>query len=238
MKALLSAIFKHAKRQGVLDCINPMQDVSIPKGKETKDTYAYSLEEELAMLNVLSEPANTATAIAAFTGLGQGELKGLRWEDYNGETIEVRRSVWEGSNGTGKTFHITDPKTQKRKAPVPVIPLLKQVLDSYRTIQDNPQSGWLFPSPSGERPIHLSNLVNRVIKPALKDAGLQWHGWHAFRRGLGTNLYGLGVDDKTVQAVLRHSNVSTTMTYYVKPLPKQTLNAMQKLQQEITSRIQ
>jgi len=32
-----------------------------------------------------------------------------------------------------------------------------------------------------------------------------WHGWHAFRRGLATNLHALGVDDKTIQAILRHS---------------------------------
>jgi site-specific recombinase XerD len=38
----------------------------------------------------------------------------------------------------------------------------------------------------------------------------QWHGWHAFRRGLATNLHALGVDDKTIQAILRHSNVSLT----------------------------
>jgi len=39
----------------------------------------------------------------------------------------------------------------------------------------------------------------------------QWHGWHAFRRGLATNLHGLGVEDKTMQRILRHSNVALTM---------------------------
>jgi len=44
----------------------------------------------------------------------------------------------------------------------------------------------------------------------------EWHGWHAARRGLGTNLYRLGVPEKTIQAILRHANVSTTNTYYIK----------------------
>jgi hypothetical protein len=39
----------------------------------------------------------------------------------------------------------------------------------------------------------------------------QWHGWHAFCRGLATNLHDLGVDHKTIQAILRHSNVALTM---------------------------
>lgn len=31
----------------------------------------------------------------------------------------------------------------------------------------------------------------------------EWHGWHAFRRGLGTTLAELGVDDLTIQRILR-----------------------------------
>jgi integrase len=48
------------------------------------------------------------------------------------------------------------------------------------------------------------------------DSLPHWHGWHAFRRGLATNLHGLGVDDKTIQAILRHSNIGLTMNVYVK----------------------
>ena len=44
----------------------------------------------------------------------------------------------------------------------------------------------------------------------------EWHGWHAARRGLGTNLYRMGVPEKTTQGILRHANVSTTNTYYIK----------------------
>ncbi|HEY7096084.1 MAG TPA: tyrosine-type recombinase/integrase [Terriglobales bacterium] len=43
-----------------------------------------------------------------------------------------------------------------------------------------------------------------------------WHGWHAARRGLGSNLYRLGVPLMVIQRILRHSNVSTTANYYIK----------------------
>ena len=59
------------------------------------------------------------------------------------------------------------------------------------------------------------NVLNRTILPVLRKAGIEWHGWHAFRRGLATNLYRLGVADKTIQAILRHANVGTTMNIYV-----------------------
>jgi hypothetical protein len=49
----------------------------------------------------------------------------------------------------------------------------------------------------------------------------EWHGWHAFRRGLATNLNDLGVLDLTIQRILRHSNVTTTRRAYFKPLDHQ-----------------
>ncbi len=56
-----------------------------------------------------------------------------------------------------------------------------------------------------------------------------WHGWHAFRRGLATNLHTLGVDDKTIQAILRHSNVSLTINVYIKSVTESQVNAMDVL---------
>jgi hypothetical protein len=50
-----------------------------------------------------------------------------------------------------------------------------------------------------------------------RDKQLQmWYGWYAARRGLGSNLYRLGVPDKVIQAILRHSNVNVTLGYYIK----------------------
>jgi integrase len=64
------------------------------------------------------------------------------------------------------------------------------------------------------------------------DSIPQWHGWHAFRRGLATNLHALGVDDKTIQAILRHSNVGLTMNVYVKSLSESQVSAMELVGEE------
>ena len=55
-----------------------------------------------------------------------------------------------------------------------------------------------------------------VVVPLLIKAGVQWHYWHAFRRGLATNLHRLGVPDKIIQRILRHSNVAVTQSRYIK----------------------
>jgi integrase len=61
----------------------------------------------------------------------------------------------------------------------------------------------------------------------------RWHGWHAFRRGLATNLHGLGVDDKTIQAILRHSNIGITQNIYIKSVSEQQLDAMDSLSEKL-----
>jgi integrase len=217
IKSLLSGIFKHAKRIGTLNGTNPIQDVSIPQGREGEETYAYSLEEVSQMLTILPEPAATVVATAAFTGMRRGELRGLVWENYNGSEIWVTQSVWESV--------VTEPKTRKSKAPIPVIAQLAQKLDAHRFGLGNPTSRYVFPSSTGT-PLNFANLANRAVKPALVKAGLKWHGWHAFRRGLATNLHRLGIADKTIQAILRHADLSTTMNSYVKTVSADSVAAM------------
>ena len=96
IKAFLSGIFRYAKRQGVINSENPMRDVVLPKGEPAGETHAYSLEEITQMLNVLPEPAATIVAVAAFTGVRKGELRGLLWENYDGEQVLISQSFWRG----------------------------------------------------------------------------------------------------------------------------------------------
>jgi len=68
----------------------------------------------------------------------------------------------------------------------------------------------------------------------VRDASLpEWHGWHAARRGLGSNLNHLGVDDSVIQRILRHSNIAVTQTYYIKSMPKDVQSAMNALERSI-----
>src|SRR5277367_4845346 len=84
----------------------------------------------------------------------------------------------------------------------------------------NPNSGPVFSATNG-KPLSLNKRTGRVILPALRKAGLEslWHGWHSARRALGSNLYALGVQEKTIQVILRHANVSSTSSYYIKTAP-------------------
>jgi integrase len=60
-----------------------------------------------------------------------------------------------------------------------------------------------------------------------------WQGWHSFRRGLGTNLYRLGVPPKVIQEILRHANGSTTETHCIVVDRAGTARAMKKLERAV-----
>jgi integrase len=49
----------------------------------------------------------------AFTGARKGELRGFRWEDYDGKQLCISQAYWRS--------HRQEPKTRKSRAPVPII---------------------------------------------------------------------------------------------------------------------
>jgi hypothetical protein len=124
----------------------------------------------------------------------------------------VTRSGWNST--------VNEPKTRRSRSPIPVVKQLAEALEAHRLragILAQPNLP-IFQAGNGQ-PLNLDNLSQRVIAPALsrcaicrkpedehkaeahlfkRDMSLpEWHGWHAFRRGLATNLHALGVDDKT-----------------------------------------
>jgi integrase len=195
-----------------------VRDVITPKGLPSKPTHAYTLDEITAMLSVLGEPARTLVLTAALTGLRRGELQGLQWSDFTGTELRVERSVWNGVVG--------DTKNTAGKGAVPLLPVLAEALGQHKARNDS--SEWCFHGETGQ-PIRLENLAKRQIIPALKAAGLKWHGWHALRRGLSTNLVEFGAEPKIAQAILRHADVNTTLQFYIKARTEGTTKAMRKL---------
>jgi integrase len=77
-------------------------------------------------------------------------------------------------------------------------------------------------------PLDLNACYQKEMKDVLKRAGISWHGWHGFRRGLASNLNHLGVDDSVIQRILRHSTVATTQNHHIKPPSPDAIAAMKQ----------
>jgi integrase len=233
IKNFLSGVFRHAAQQGYFDRANPVKLAEIPafapKGREGR---AYTPEEVGEMLRVLPEPAAIVVKTMSYTGLRLSEQQGLDWEDYSpardGEelgAIEVKRNVWRGQVG--------EPKTEKSKAPIPVISQLAESLAEFRRSIGNPCSGPIFANAVG-KPMDLNALYYRRMRNVLKAARIEWRGWHGFRRGLASNLNRLGVDDSVIQAILRHSDVSVTQRCYIKTVTNDAAMAMREFSTKLS----
>lgn len=233
-KAILYSMFKIAISQGYAPAPNPAgSDCLIPNSKNGgRPTPHYDLATILKMLGVLSGQAKVAVAIAGLAGLSQSELMGLQIWDYNGKQINVRRKVWKGK--VGKT------KTEAREAPVPVIETLREIIDEYLVSQGTVRPDrWLLVS-EADTPKALDILYRYQIKRQIAVENIPWLGWHAFRRGIATNLKTLGVDDKIIQGVLRHSKLETTQDIYEKnnTVSAELVAGLDKLQNAIKGRVQ
>jgi integrase len=110
--------------------------------------HAYSLLEIQKMLAVLSEPARTVVLLAAYTGLRKSEIRGLRWEDFNGKELAVNRPVWN------KTTSL--PKTRRSASPVPVVRELAAALEVHRKRMGKLAIGPIFQGGTGE-PLNCDN---------------------------------------------------------------------------------
>jgi integrase len=251
LRCMMSAIFKRAISLD-LRTHNPCREVTLPKAMPPQRTHAYTLPEIRQMLSLVPHlMTRVVIALAAYCGFSRSEIQGLRWEAYDTENIEVVSSVVRGKRG--------DPKTEARKDWVPVIQPVRELLDLYRFQLGNPTAGVMFKT-RNNTPVDLHNLyydrINPILNPCVtcgksveahrrsdrrrknheykrREGLVEWHGWHAFRRGLATNLYDLHLDDTLIKRILRHANVATTRKSYIKVREPNVTAGMMQLEAEL-----
>lgn len=244
-KSFLSGIFTYGKNLGVLDGINPVQGTIIPrKAAAPAETHASTPDEVVTIVDILKRAkgleehqklqAQTAIGLMFFAGLRPGEARGARWEDYDGKTLSVKRSVWRK--------HTTLPKTASAAKPVLVIEPLRDLLVELHEAERKPTNGPILRGAKGG-PLDLNMLAKRVIRPALRNRKnyrdgesknwkpLEWQGFYSLRRGIATQLTAITHDPMAAKGLLRHSSVNTTLAHYIKDVPEVTANGMAQVEE-------
>ncbi len=135
-----------------------------------------------------------ATAYAA--GLRVSEVVGLKVSDIDPDRMTIR--VEQGKGGKDR-----------------YVPLSAHLLtDLRRYWTRHPPGRWVFANRQGTRPMDIS-IAQKIFTLAKARAGIAKRGGiHALRHAFATHVLEAGTDLHTVQRLLGHGHLSTTMRYF------------------------
>lgn len=159
---------------------------------------------------ILAAAANPRDRVALMTtyaaGLRVAELCHLRVSDIDSQRMALRIEQGKGA------------RDRYSLLPPPLLAALRQYWRQYR-----PRI-WLFPGRHADQPIHPT-LAQKWFYAAKRRAGVSKRtGIHGLRHAFATHLVEAGVDVPTLQVLLGHRAIGTTMRYV--HLAKQPLQAV------------
>ena len=208
----LAAIMKSAVNSDLI-LRSPCRGIKLPKASRSKARIITG-DELYKLVDAMGDFGLMAT-MGTVLGLRWGEVAGLRVDDFNFllRTVHIRRQVARDRHGRSV---ITEPKTDSgtRLVSVPQS-LLKHVALHMKGhgLTSADDETFLFTDAKGG-PLAYSNWLRRVWQPACVDANLEGLGFHDLRRANATAMVAGGVDVKTAQHRLGHSDPRMTLAIY------------------------
>ncbi len=156
-----------------------------------------SREEVVALIENTRNPRHRAILMTAYgSGLRLNEICHLRVGDIDSKRMTIRV---EQGKGAKDRYTLLSPR---------LLAELRRYWSFYRPKE------WLFTSTDATRPIG-DRTVDRIYKAAKARAGIvKQGGIHALRHAFATHLLEAGVDVHTIQRLLGHGHISTTMRYF------------------------
>ncbi|MBU5669580.1 site-specific integrase [Peptoniphilus sp. MSJ-1] len=189
----------------------------------------------------LSDPVEQMIYTDFFTGLRRNELRGLKWKAYKNGKIyvseQVSRDYSFSDNGKKKILDknaLTTPKTENSERIVPLPELLIKYLDKWKneSMLKHFRIDLLFNDECFIFTDDLCNIIeekraNRRLQKICKEIGIEPRPFHSIRHSYATRLFENGVEIKTVQMLLGHSNYETTSNIYTHVMPDTKEKAIQ-----------
>ena len=206
-KIFFGLVMQYATIKMDLPINNFMRSIKIPKNVQKGTVKAPNDDViETVMKNVYKARYGEWAASLLCLGLRRGELAALQRKDVNLEKREVY--FYRSVEFIGNTPHLKDkPKTLAGIRTIPIIdayyPIIEKLCDGL-----SPED-FLF---GGKTPL-TKTAIRRRWETYCKDIGYNFNG-HQLRHAYAKLLYRAGVDPKTAQALLGHSNFQTTMNIY------------------------
>ena len=235
MRGVMSRIYKVGMLHEKVSK-NPLQHVET-RSKTTYRAIVLSPAQTFGILKALTSLLHfTLVLTCAATALRASEILALRWADMEWDEKRIRISKRWAKGKDGET------KTAASDGYVPLHPLLAEHLRVWQeATQHADDADFVFPSLkcNGKVPLSASIFVADHLRPAAKAAGVaikdgQRFGLHNLRHSLSNWLVNKAkVEPKTVQGILRHSRIQTTLDLYTQEDNEETQAAQGQFLQAV-----
>ncbi len=217
---------------------NYMRMVEMPKRTKKKMT-VWTVEE----INQFLEHTKTKRyycvyVIALLTGMRQGEILGLRWQDidFKEKLIYVRQTLTH----YGKDFKDgakTDSGVRIISLPEKLIPVLKAEYKKVQELKKNKGKDFedhdlVICAENGKR-VFPSNLF-KAFKKDVKNSGVPEITFHEMRHTHATMLIQKNINAKIISERLGHSKIGITLDTYSHVLPSMQQEVAQKIDEMVT----
>ena len=204
---------------------NPARGVRFPPKPQPKQRRILSAAELAKLMDAVAEPFRTLLRINATLGLRIGEGLALRWKnvDLEQQTVLVIEAVCDREFESPKYGSV-------RKIRIPAGLLRMLIAHRERTLWKAPED-LLFGVSRGVP--YREQFVLDVLQEAAEEAGLGHVTWHDFRHAVSTRLHHLRQAGKTIQNILGHARLETTMNIYTHGIPEAEVEAIDALEREL-----
>lgn len=232
VRGLLSQALSRAVKQGLIP-YNPAAEAELPRservaGQGEKEAIPADLRRRMLAAAEQDEIMKPILPTLLFTGIRAGELLGLVWKniDFEQGTMTIDRAVTTKPeyDGDGKrTDRVTIVAATKTEAGMRTFPLpthIRELLREWKQKLEAAHPGWtepdrpVFPNRTGEhRTYHGFRTVYRrfLARNELDEKGLNLH---RYRHTFATMMLEKGVNPRTVQKLLGHRDIETTLGIY------------------------
>jgi integrase/recombinase XerD len=174
---------------------HPRTEFHVPLPKQPqKLPEILSREEVWRLLTVPLHPRHRLLLTTVYAaGLRVSEAIALKVSDIDADRMTMRIEQGKGAKDR-------------------YVPLAARLLPALRAYWKTPPPGvWLFANRQGTRPIDITVAQKIYMLAKLRAGIVKQGGIHALRHAFATHLLEAGVDLHTVQRLLGHRQISTTM---------------------------
>ena len=239
----LKTCLNEAERQGYIQK-NWCKLVTLPKKEDNKEVKVLTKQEQEKFLEAIKgHELELLYIVALGTGLRIGEILGLKWSDidFKNNELHVNRSlqkaaIYEDDKIVRYEVQETTPKTKNSLRTIPVPQNIIKKLIAHKKEQNElilllqeeyDNKNYVFCNKLG-KPIE-DKRPGRNLKTILTSISIEPIKFLALRHTYATRLFEAGIPPKTVQHLMGHSDIETTMNIYTHVMKEQKLEAIEKI---------